>query len=101
MANERLYRRTEAGTTAVQQQDAGVPLAYRRLLSLVEGDTHPDTLRARVPSLSPAAAARMLDELVARGLLEAIAVQAHHDLDFTGSFTLARPRAAQRPVTRQ
>jgi hypothetical protein len=90
MANERLYRRTQAGTTALQQQDAGVPLALRRMLSLVEGDTHPDTLRARVPNLTAAAAVRMLDDLVARGLLDAIALQADHDLDFTGSFTLGR-----------
>ena len=90
MANERLYRRTQAGTTALQQQDAGVPLACRRVLSLVDGDTHPDTLRARLPNLSASAAVRMLDDLVARGLLEAIALQAHHDLDFTSSLTFAR-----------
>ena len=89
MASARLYRRTEAGEAAWQRQDALVPVEYRRLLGLIESDTHPDTLSARFPRLSAAAAARLLDDLVERGLLEAVEVEEHHGLDFTNSFNLA------------
>jgi hypothetical protein len=94
MTNERLYRRTQAGVVALERQDAGVPLDCRRVLGLVEGDMHPDTLRARSPRLTATATARILDDLVARGLLEALAVQAHHDLDFTVTLSLAQLRKA-------
>ena len=85
MANERVYRRTQAGMTALQRQDVTVPFDARRVLDVIEGDTHPDTLRTRFPRLTTGAALRILDDLVARGLLEAVPVQAHHDLDFTAS----------------
>lgn len=94
MASGRVYRRTEAGKTAWQRQDAGVPLEYRRLLGLIESDTHPDNLRARFPRLSADAAARLLDELVERGFLEAVEAEEHHDLDFTSNFSLADLRKA-------
>jgi hypothetical protein len=83
MAGRQLFRRTEAGTAAWQRQDARVPLEYRRLLGLIEGDTHPDDLRARFPSLSEAATARLLDVLVEQKLVEAV-----EELDFFGSFDL-------------
>jgi hypothetical protein len=89
VANQRLYRRSEAGTAAWQRQDAGVPVEYRRVLGLVEGDMHPDTLRARFPRLSPEATARLLDELVERGLLEAVEALEQHDFDFTNTLNLA------------
>lgn len=75
MASGRLYRRTEAGTAAWQRPDALVPVEYRRLLGLIESDTHPDTLRARFPRLSADGAARLLDELVERGFLEPVEVE--------------------------
>ena len=89
MASERLYRRTEAGKAAWQLQDALVPVEYRRLLGLIESDTHADTLRARFPRLSADAAARLLDELVERGFLEAVEAEEHHDLDLASRFNLA------------
>ena len=49
MANGRLYRRTKAGISAWQLQDARVPLEYRRVLGAIDGDVHPDTLRGRLP----------------------------------------------------
>ena len=84
MAGRELFRRTEAGTAAWQRQDARVPLEYRRLLGLIEGDTHPDDLRALFPSLSEAATARLLEVLVEQRLVEAV-----EELDFFGSFNLA------------
>jgi hypothetical protein len=64
MASARLYRRTEAGKAAWQRQDARVPLEYRRVLGLIETDTHPDSLRARLARYSEAETLHLLDELV-------------------------------------
>jgi hypothetical protein len=83
-----LYRRTEAGKRAWQLQDAGVPLEYRRVVGLIEYDMHPDNLRTRLPSYTPEGLTHLLDELVEEGLLEAIEAEEHHDLDFTGEFSI-------------
>lgn len=83
-----LYRRTEAGKRAWQVQDARVPLEYRRVVGLIEYETHPDNLRARLPGYTPEGLEHLLDELVEEGLLEAIAAEEHHDLDFTGEFSI-------------
>jgi hypothetical protein len=88
MAKARLYRRTKAGTSAWQMQDARVPLEYRRVLGAIDGEVHPDTLRGRVP-FSAAGLADLLEELVEKGLLEAVEAGEAHDLDFTGNFSVA------------
>jgi hypothetical protein len=93
MANGRLYRRTKAGISAWQLQDASVPLEYRRVLGAIDGDIHPDTLRGRLP-FSAAGLADLLDELVEKGLLEAVEAAETHDLDFTGNFNVADFRKA-------
>jgi hypothetical protein len=92
--DKRLYRRTPAGTAAWQRQDDRVPLDYRRILGVIEGDTHPDSLRARLARFAPADLPHLLDELVEQGLLEAVEAGEQHDLDFTGNFNLADLRKA-------
>lgn len=94
MASGRLYRRTEAGKTAWQRQDGGVPVEYRRLLGLIEGDMHTDSLRGRFARYTEDEIVDLLDELVRLGLLEALEAKEHHDLDFTDSFKLADLRKA-------
>lgn len=94
MANRRLYRRTDTGTTAWQRQDASVPLEYRRILGLIDSDTHPDSLRARLAHYSEAGLAHLLDDLVELSLLQAVEASEHHDLDFTGNLNLADIRKA-------
>ena len=90
----RLYRRTEAGKVAWQLQDGRVPIEYRRLLGLIEGDMHTDSLRGRFARYTEDEILDLLDELVRLGLLEAIEAKEHHDLDFTDSFKLADLRKA-------
>ena len=93
MATRRLYRRTKAGTVAWQGQDASVPLDYRRVLGVIEGDMHPDSFRARLPFTESGLQA-LLEDLVEDGYLEAVDAAESHDLDFTGNFSLADLRKA-------
>lgn len=94
MANGRVYRRSQAGTAAWQRQDPRVPLEFRRIVGLIEGDTHPDNLRARLSAhFTIEETVEILDELVARGLLEAVEATQHQDLDFTASLNFAALRA--------
>jgi hypothetical protein len=93
MASARLYRRTQAGSAAWQRQDPRVPLEYRRILGLVDGEMHKDSLRGRLP-FTEIGLSDLLEELVDQGLLEALDAKAEHDLDFTGNFSLAELRKA-------
>lgn len=94
MARGRVYRRTAAGTAAWQRQDTSVPIEYRRLLGLFDDDMHTDSLRLRFARYSEAEIIELLDELVGRGLLEAVEATERQDLDFTDSFSLSDLRKA-------
>ena len=93
VANRRLYRRTQAGTTAWQRQDSRVPLEYRRVLGVIDGEMHPDTLRGRLP-FTEVGLSHLLEELVEQGFLEAVEAADTHDLDFTGSLDLSEIQKA-------
>ena len=85
----KLYWRTAAGKLAWQRQDPGVPVDYRRILGVVgEAPMHLDTLRTRLARYSEPELRHLLDELTELGLVEARAEKQHHDLDFTGDFTV-------------
>ena len=88
MANRRLYRRTKAGITAWQRQDASVPLEYRRVLGVIDGDMHPDSMRGRLP-FTEIGLQQLLEELVEEGFLEAVDASESNDLDFTGSLNFS------------
>lgn len=94
MAGGRVYRRTQAGKTAWHRQDADVPVEYRRLLGLIEGDMHTDSLRVRFARYTEAEIVELLDELVEHGLLEAVEATERQDLDFTNSFNISDLRKA-------
>ena len=92
----RLFRRTTAGKLAWQRQDARFPLEYRRVLGVIgEAEIHPDNVRGRLGFHSEAEMLHVLNELVEQGLLHAITVNEHHDLDFTGELNLAELRKAR------
>ena len=90
---KRLYRRTAKGTAVWQRQDPGVPLEFRRILGVIDGDMHPDSLRGRLP-FTEIGLSQLLEELVENGLLEAVDATETHDLDFTGSLNLSDLRRA-------
>lgn len=86
---ERIYRRTAAGLNALQSQDAGLPAEYRRILSLIETETHSELVRSSLRRYSEEQVFDWLDQLQALGFIEAEPVTSKHDLDFTGSLNLA------------
>jgi hypothetical protein len=90
---KRLYRRTAKGTAVWQRQDPGVPLEFRRILGIIDGDMHPDSMRGRLP-FTEIGLHQLLEELVEDGYLEAVNASETHDLDFTGSLNLSDLRKA-------
>jgi hypothetical protein len=90
---KRLYRRTGKGTAVWQRQDPSVPLEFRRILGIIDGDMHPDSLRGRLP-FTEVGLQQLLEELVEEGFLEAVDASDTHDLDFTGSLNLTDLRKA-------
>ena len=65
---DRIYQRTEAGHKAWESGDPGVPAEQRRILGLINGETHSDLVPGAV----------------------------EHDLDFTGNFTAAELRGEEK-----
>jgi hypothetical protein len=90
---KRLYRRTAKGTAVWQRQDPGVPLEFRRILGIIDGDMHPDSMRGRLP-FTEIGLHQLLEELVEDGYLEAVNASESHDLDFTGNLNLSDLRKA-------
>jgi hypothetical protein len=80
-----IYRRTAAGRSAFE---TGAPLAspLRRILSLVEGETHSHVLRRLLRQHTENTVADWLSQLHKLGLLETLPSHVEHDLDFTGNF---------------
>lgn len=83
----RVYRRTESGLKAWRDHDASLSEEHRRILGLIDGETHWDVIRAL---LRRHADYQRLADLEAQGLIASHADTMEHDLDFTGSFVFAK-----------
>jgi hypothetical protein len=90
----RIFRRTEAGSAAFEDQNSGLPAQYRRILRVIAGETHSDVLRDLLRCYSQTQIVQWLAELLTLGLLESVPEAAGHDLDFTGGFKVAELAAA-------
>lgn len=86
---QRIYRATQAGLAAMADGASDVPLACRRILGLLEGDTHFTVIKARMPGCLESEVLRWLKQLETSGFVQSHAAGAERDLDFTGSFSLA------------
>jgi len=84
---ERIFCLTPAGAQALASGDAAVPSDYRRLLQLVEGDTHIDVVRGCLRQYPDKLIEEWLDELVEIGYLDHAAPSDPLDLDFTAYFS--------------
>jgi hypothetical protein len=84
-----IYRRTVAGQSAWETEAPLTP-PLRRVLGLVEGETHAHALRRLLGHHTESNLAYWLSQLQKLGLLEARASDLESDLDFTGSFELRK-----------
>jgi hypothetical protein len=90
----RIFRRTEAGRAAFEDQNSGLPRQYRRILRVIAAETHSDVVRALLRCYSEAQIIEWLAELLTLGLLESVPDAAEHDLDFTSGFQVSELAAA-------
>lgn len=92
----RIYRPSTAGRRAWEKEDASVPAAYRRILGMLETETHADVVRGYLRRYPDELVFEWLAELEELGLIESRPDKAVHDLDFTGNFQLPRLIAEDR-----
>src|SRR6266446_7255065 len=90
----RIFRRTEAGKAAFEDQNSGLPAQYRRILRVMTAETHSDVLRGLLRCYSETQIVDWLAELLTLGLVESVPDAAEHDLDFTSGFQVAELAAA-------
>lgn len=92
--DDRLYRRTDAGSQALASEDTAIPTDYRRILRLVEGSTHADVIRGCLRQYPDSLLADWLAELEELGFLASVPADSSQDLDFSGLLKVMRSRAA-------
>src|SRR5205807_5083238 len=97
---DRIYRRTEAGEKAWELRDPGLPAEQRRILGLINGETHSDLLQKRLRHYSAARILGSLAQLERQGLLHSVPGAVEHNLDFTGNFTAAELRGGEKKPSR-
>jgi len=83
---ERIFRRTDAGNDVLKSDDAAVPSDYRRLLKLINQDTHLDVVRGCLRQYPDRLIEEWLIELVELGYLDHAEPADPLDLDFTAYF---------------
>lgn len=76
------YRRTAAGDAALRSVDTAIPVDYRRILCVVEGDTHVNVIRGRLRRYRDTLIDAWLGELEELGFIETSRTSAAYDLDF-------------------
>ena len=90
----RAYRRSEMGQNASADADSTLSVEHRRILDLIEGDTHCDVIRGCLRRFSDAQLAGWLAEMEQSGWLISAPADATQDIAFTAFFQHARPGAA-------
>ncbi len=90
----RIFRRTEAGSAAFEDQNSGLPAQYRRILRVIAAETHSDVVRDLLRCYSESQIVQWLAELLTLGLIESVPDAAEHDLDFTSGFQVSELAAA-------
>ena len=91
---DRIYDRTEEGLKALDGSVAGLRAESKWLLGLITSGTHAETIRTGMRRYTDERIMELLTELEALQLVKSVAATSAHNLDFTGSFSLAELRAA-------
>ncbi len=89
---DRIYRRSATGDDALASGDVAVPSDYRRLLALIEGDTHSAVIRGSLRHYPDPLLVDWLAELEEIGYLSSEPAEITQDLDFT-ALLRSRPGA--------
>jgi CheY-like chemotaxis protein len=76
------YRRTAAGDEALRSVDTAIPVDYRRILCIIDGNTHANVVRGRLRQYSDKLIADWLAELEEIGFIEPAEAGDAYDLDF-------------------
>ncbi len=88
----RAFRRTEAGTAALEDKNSGLSVAYRRILEQVGGR---DGLRPLLSSYSKAQLVEWLGQLMTLRMIESgLETENQDHLRFTGRFKVSELAAA-------
>ena len=77
MTLDATYRRTEAGDEALRSEDAAIPVDYRRMLCVIEGDTHVNVVRGRLRRYRDSLIDAWLGELEELGFIETAGAALH------------------------
>ena len=93
---DRIYSRTESGEEALASSDVAIPSEYRRILRVIEADTHADVVRGRLRHYDDALIADWLAELEELGFVKSIPADVSQKLGFSGILQAQRLAAAQR-----
>jgi len=80
----RIYCRTAAGDEALASDDVAIPSDYRRILRVIETNTHTHVIRGRLRHFADALLADWLAELEELGFVSSIATDVTQELDFRG-----------------
>jgi CheY-like chemotaxis protein len=92
----RIYRLSTSGRRAWEKEDATVPAAFRRILGMLDSETHTDVVRGYLRRYPDQLILEWLAEIEELGLVESRPDKAAHDLDFTGNFKLPQLIAEDR-----
>src|SRR5579859_6874397 len=87
---EHSYRITDTGRDARASDDTAIPTDYRRLLALVEANTHFDVIRGRLLEYPDPLLKEWLAELEELGFIETLPTESGANLDFTDHFSTGR-----------
>lgn len=80
---DRIYNRTASGDEALASDDVAIPSDFRRILAVIEGDTHSDVIRGRLRHFPDALLADWLAELEEIGFVSSVLADPTQDLDFS------------------
>lgn len=94
---DRVYRRSSLGLKMLTSPDRTCPLEHKRILALVDQDTHFDIVRGCLRQFPDALLADWLAEMEELGYLSSTAADVTRSLDFTDLFKAPRPAPA--PLT--
>jgi CheY-like chemotaxis protein len=91
MGPGKIYFLTQAGASALRSAGAVLDKHHRRILQLIDGDTHADVIRGWLRHYSNQQLGQWIEQLEKMGLIGTKTADDTHDLDFTGEFPAIKP----------